>query len=105
MNVEIMYATKCEATIYETNGDSWSFGSQFKTLKEALGWAEFQIDARPISFEIARIYITDCETGEILASCSPDDVSPLDDDEDYGDWDYNEDMGFDPYMGCYSEDC
>lgn len=29
-----------------------------------------------------------------------------DDDSDEGDdWDYNEDMGFDPYMGCYSDDC
>ena len=21
------------------------------------------------------------------------------------DWDYNEDMGYDPYMGCYTDDC
>ena len=21
------------------------------------------------------------------------------------DWGYNEDMGFDPYMGCYTDDC
>ena len=21
------------------------------------------------------------------------------------DWDYNEDEGFDPYLGCYTEDC
>ena len=103
MNVEIMYATKCKATVYETNGDSWSFDSQFTTLKEALEWAQFQIEVRPISFEIARIYIVDSETGQILASCSPDDVDP--DENNYEDWGYNEDMGFDPYMGCYSDDC
>ena len=28
------------------------------------------------------------------------------DEDDYDcDWGYNEDMGFDPYMGCYSDDC
>ena len=27
-------------------------------------------------------------------------------EEDFDcDWGYNEDMGFDPYMGCYSDDC
>ena len=28
-----------------------------------------------------------------------------DDPDECDDWDYNEDMGFDPYMGCYSDDC
>jgi len=28
---------------------------------------------------------------------------PEDDDDDYDDCDYE--MGFDPYMGCYSDDC
>ena len=28
----------------------------------------------------------------------------LDNDEDC-DWGYNEDMGFDPYLGCYTDDC
>ena len=28
-------------------------------------------------------------------------------DEDSGseDWGYNEDMGFDPYLGCYTDEC
>lgn len=26
-------------------------------------------------------------------------------DEPYDEPDYNEDMGFDPYMGCYTDDC
>lgn len=28
----------------------------------------------------------------------------LDEDPDE-DWGYNEDMGFDPYLGCYTDDC
>ena len=26
-------------------------------------------------------------------------------DDEFLDWDYNEDMGFDPYLGCYTDDC
>ena len=30
------------------------------------------------------------------------DEEYVDDDPDWG---YNEDMGFDPYLGCYTDDC
>ena len=33
---------------------------------------------------------------------------PEDEDEDFDDdldWGYNEDMGFDAYLGCYTDDC
>lgn len=36
----------------------------------------------------------DMETGEVVAEAADDP-----------DWGYNEDMGFDPYMGCYTDDC
>ena len=26
-------------------------------------------------------------------------------EDEWKDWNYNEDMGFDPYMGCYTDDC
>lgn len=106
MKTTIEYATFCEATVYEKNGDSWSYNYTFKTLKDALDWADFQIEARPISFEIEKIYITDEETGELLASCTPDDESEEIDNPNYDpDWGYNEDMGFDPYLGCCTDDC
>ena len=35
------------------------------------------------------------------AECVPEKSS----DDNCGDWDYNEDMGYDPYMGCYTDDC
>ena len=28
-----------------------------------------------------------------------------DEDNDSEDWGYNEDMGFDPYLGCYTDEC
>ena len=47
-------------------------------------------------------------TGQVFCSeCgdpTEDELLP-EDAEDLGDWDYNEDMGFDPYLGCYTDDC
>lgn len=44
----------------------------------------------------------------ICPKCWDDMFSPEpeEDEEDWGDEpDYNLDMGFDPYMGCYTDDC
>lgn len=103
MNIEIMYATTCTATVYETNGSSWTYNFQFTTLKAALEWAQFQIENRPISFDIEHIYIVDDSTAELLADCTPDKSESFEDE--YDDWDCDNDMGFDPYLGCYTEDC
>lgn len=46
------------------------------------------------------VHIINSETGELIAECHPDDHNSTDED-----WDYNEDMGFDPYLGCYTDDC
>lgn len=110
MKVEIEYMTNCVATIYEDNGDSWSYNSQFRSLQEGLEWAEFMMESRPINFEIEKIYLTDADTGELLATCRPEVSGPTEvtneDYDDYdSDWGYNEDMGFDPYCGCYTDDC
>ena len=48
------------------------------------------------------VYVIDTKTGELIATCEPDGPIPVDDDPDWG---YNEDMGYDPYMGCYTDDC
>ena len=101
MKVEIMYTTLCKATVFETNGDSWTYDPIFKNLQSAIEWAEFQIEAHPISFEISAIVITDTETGEVLAECTPN----AEEEDCDCDWGFNEDEGFDPYMGCYSDDC
>lgn len=37
-------------------------------------------------------------------SAMPDPEDDYPDDDHYEDWD-NLEMGFDPYMGCYSDDC
>lgn len=45
--------------------------------------------------------LVDGETGEIIESSDDWD----DYDKDYESADIDSDMGFDPYMGCFSDDC
>ena len=40
----------------------------------------------------------DMDTGEVVAEAAEPDP-------DFEDWGFNEDMGYDPYMGCYTDDC
>lgn len=105
MKTEITYATHCDLIINFKEGTdlrSGEWSDSFKTLGEAINAAEFILyDIYPQSAEI--IIIRDSNTGEILAECSRDEDEK---DEDYDcDWGYNEDMGYDPYMGCYTDDC
>lgn len=105
MTCEIMYATTCKATVTDTLGDHWEYQTEFHNLKDAINWATFMIDdgAGLIHKDsILGIVIWDVNTGEVLAECTPDTPNS---EENYEDWDYNEDMGFDPYLGCYTDDC
>lgn len=45
--------------------------------------------------------LVDNETGEVIESSDDWD----DYDEDYEPEDIDSDMGFDPYLGCFSDDC
>ena len=46
------------------------------------------------------ICLVDMETGEVLWCWSEDHP-----DVNEEDWGENEDCGFDPYLGCYTDDC
>lgn len=48
--------------------------------------------------------ICDWDTGEVVATIERENEDFADFDPD-PDWGYNEDMGFDPYLGCYTDDC
>ena len=50
---------------------------------------------------VESVHVIDSKTGELIAECVPEESV----EDDCGDWDYNEDMGYDPYMGCYTDDC
>ena len=43
---------------------------------------------------------------EMFGSVSDEEIDEYEPEDDYDyDWGYNEDMGFDPYLGCYTDDC
>ena len=45
-------------------------------------------------------YAVDCETDELPAVAEGPTAT-----EEWDDWGYNEDEGYDPYLGCYTDDC
>ena len=52
----------------------------------------------------ADVAVMDLETNTLVFSVNTPYEEVADADLDL-DWGYNEDMGFDPYMGCYTDDC
>lgn len=94
------YATSFSITFHsEENGmyDVENFGS----LDDALAYAEEEIDVR---CQATFASIWDANTGELYATCWAEAVEEEDNCPDE-DWGYNEDEGFDPYMGEYTWDC
>lgn len=74
-----------------------------KALSEIVDYAEriFNDDTMFHGDAIEQIIAIDSETGEVIAEFANDKDNSFD---DY-DWNYNEDMGFDPYEGGYTYDC
>ena len=102
MTATLMINAKCSMTLWNDE-KTWEAPYDFSSINDALSYAEEQIDVAQQALG-ATIYETD--TGIVLAHCSWDDESTP--EEDYGawdDWNYNEDEGFDPYLGEYTWDC
>ena len=74
-----------------------------KPLEDVLDFVQhiFNDDTFFHGESVVSVHVIDSKTGELIAECVPEKSS----DDDYSDWDYNEDMGYDPYMGCYTDDC
>lgn len=97
------YATSFGIT-FHSNGKVYN-SEYHSSLDEALEYAYQEIEKEGKA-DFASIW--DANTGELYATCSSDDSdedSFLDYDEPDPDWGYNEDEGFDPYMGEYTWDC
>jgi len=67
-------------------------------LRECADFIEYKMEQ---DSHIILGIICDWDTGEVVATIERED----EDEEGDPDWGYNEDMGFDPYMGCYTDDC
>lgn len=92
-------------TLININGDSVDYrASHPHTLKECTDFIENRMSfCRSVILGV----ICDWNTGEIVATIEQEhepDYSIYERQLDC-DWGYNEDMGYDPYMGCYTDDC
>lgn len=96
MQVVFTLSNSCHLEIANRFGGHWTYvtdSTEFNTL--------FQMSKDIINEmeEIEAVYIIDSDTGELLAECKPEV-------DDYHDWDNcDNDCGFDPYLGCYTDDC
>lgn len=74
-----------------------------KPLEDVLDFVQhiFNDDTFFHEESVESVHVIDSKTGELIAECVPEKSV----DDGYNDWDYDEDMGFDPYMGCYTDDC
>ena len=76
-----------------------------KQLNEVLDFVQhiYDDDTFIHGYSVESIQVVDTNTGELLADCTPDNDQSF--EKDYDDWGYNEDMGYDPYLGCCTDDC
>lgn len=100
MNIMLYNYARSFIIIFNNGEHEYDAPYPFSDINEALAYAEEEIDNRQ---QAILAHIIDAETGELYVTCSWDDESIP--EEDYGDWDYNEDEGFDPYIGQYTWDC
>ena len=109
MKCKIEYSTRCVITIHDRLGGSWEYMPVYTKLQDALDDCARIIDGEEMIWkreDIENVFVTDADTGELLADCAPEHWDEDEDDEpNCGDWDYNEDFGFDPYLGCCTDDC
>ena len=76
------------------NNDVIDYGN-INTLADCADFIEYKMGQDPC---IILGLICDADTGEVVATFEREPEEP--------DWDdCDNDMGFDPYMGCYTDDC
>lgn len=108
MKTALTYSAPFTLTITAVNDDVVTLDAPCQTLDSMLEYVDMIFNDDTPLFHgngIALIRVCDSTTGEIVAECRPDDELDFDNPNYDPDWGYNEDMGFDPYLGCYTDDC
>lgn len=80
MKINLIYGTKCKLTVIDQFSWHWELTDEFYMLQDAVnraqdifhGLSQFNPD------HILEIFITDVNTGEILAECEHDDIEEYD---------------------------
>ncbi len=105
MKVVLSNPYRCSVTLCNENDGLYDAPTTFEDINAALAYCEEEIDVHQQAISAV---IWDTETGEIYATCGcdEDDIA----EEDYPTWDpweddWDREMGFDPYEGCYTYDC
>lgn len=110
MKINLTYGSSYEIVITTKTADVFRYDISNAPLQVAVDFVEsvFADETAIRSGLVADALICDANTGEILAECAPDpdyEESNFENENYDSDWGYNEDMGYDPYMGCYTDDC
>jgi hypothetical protein len=108
MKTTLTYSAPFTLTITAVNGDVVTLDASCQSLDSILEYVNMiSNDETPLFHGngIALITVCDSTTAEIVAECRPDDELDFDNPNYDPDWGYNDDMGFDPYLGCYTDDC
>lgn len=103
MKYHIEHHARCYGITFRDDVEEWNCPYSFASFDAAFAEAQEMIDDRQ---QALTAVIYDGDTGEIYATCWWDDESvPEEDYDEWDDWSYNEDEGFDPYLGEYTFDC
>ncbi len=104
MKTTLHYSTFMTLYVY-VRGMTATVDMGCKPLNEVLDFVQdiFNDSTFFHSDAVEQVCVIDSKTGELIAECAPNNEQFFENDDN--DWGYNEDMGYDPYLGCYSDDC
>ena len=102
MKTTLHYSTFMTLYVYAC-GMTATVDMECKPLDEVLDFVQdiFKDNTFFHGDSVEQVCVIDSKTGELIAECVPEKAF----DDAYDDWAYNEDMGYDPYLGCYTDDC
>ena len=101
MKTVLTLPNRCMIIFESETGRTYGPIATFENINDALGYAEEEIDVRQ---QAVKATIIDFDNNNILAECTPS-LFQLDNEDDGFDWNFNEDEGFDPYIGDFTNDC
>ena len=90
-------ATKYSLEVFDTENQNWECVALFSDIIPIGIMANCGRDIWDRIEGASDVAVLDRDTGEILWNAV--------DDQEYDPDDCDNDMGFDPYMGCYTDDC
>lgn len=95
MTVNFINERHCRIVFFQ-DGKTWDEPMPFASLDAALDYCEDVLD---VEMQAEEANVIDAFTGEVIAHCASDV------NEYYEPTDIDDDMGFDPYEGCFTYDC